>query len=71
MKQKQSKNLIWLTIQLINIIFQIISAITKTDGKEFFEDLQEIIDAIKNKDNEPQTENSGKENTETSQESCK
>lgn len=56
MKQKQSKNLIWLTIQLINLIFQIISAITKTDGKEFFDDLNEIVDNIKTHNNECQKE---------------
>lgn len=69
MKQKQSKNLIWLTIQLINIIFQIISAITKTDGKEFFEDLNEILDTLK-KGNEHECKEETETNSEASQESC-
>lgn len=69
MKQKQSKNLIWLTIQLINIIFQIISAITKTDGKEFFEDLNEIMVTLK-KGTEHECEEKTETNSEASEESC-
>lgn len=69
MKQKQSKNLIWLTIQLINIIFQIISAITKTDGKEFFEDLNEILDTLK-KGSEHECEKERETDSEVAQESC-
>lgn len=68
MKQKQSKNLIWLTIQLINLIFQIISAITKTDGKEFFDDLNEIVDTIKTHNNECETET--KTDSETLEKGC-
>lgn len=69
MKQKQSKNLIWLTIQLINIIFQIISAITKTDGKEFFEDLNEILDTLK-KGSDHECKEETKTDSEVAQEGC-
>lgn len=71
MKNKRnSKNLIWLVIQLINVVFQIIRAITNTDGKEFFDDLQEIIDSVNPKNDCDECKKEAETDTEVTQESC-
>lgn len=67
---KKTKNLIWLIIQLINVVFQIIRAITNTDGKEFFEDLEEVIDLCNPKNCQGESEEERKTDSEITEESC-
>lgn len=68
--KKNSKNLIWLVIQLINVVFQIIRAITNTDGKEFFDDLEEIIDSVNPKNDCDECKKEAEANSEDAQEGC-
>lgn len=67
---KKTKNLIWLIIQLINVVFQIIRAITNTDGQEFFDDLEEVIDMCNPKNNQDEPKKEGKTDSEIAEESC-
>lgn len=67
---KKTKNLIWLIIQLINVVFQIIRAITNTDGKEFFEDLEEVIDMCHPKNNQDESEEETETDSEIAEKGC-
>ena len=53
--KKQTKNLIWMIIQLIYLIFSIINKISHVKGSEFLEDFDELLEHVKDEETQEPT----------------